>query len=1029
MTRKKRLSRQDIIRTQQRFTFVGRAEQLEAFEHNLSHLQIAEDGMDYPEAFLFNVWGQGGVGKTTLLKRFEDIAKRHRAVAALTDEAIDSVPEVMAEFARQLEAQGKHFKQFNERYKVYRQKRKELETDPEAPQGFSAFVGKTAARVGFSLGRQVPGAGAVLEDFVDEKAVVDSAGDWAAYVTRKLKNKDEVQLVNEPIEVLTPLFLEDLGEVLDCQVVLLFDTYERTDEVLEQWLLDIAADRHGGLPINCIWTIAGREQLNPNRWSENAPIPLPIEPFTKEEAKNFLRSKDITNAEVVEKILDLSERLPLMLATLAESASNNPADFAEASGTAVERFLKWVDDPIKRSLAITAALPRNLNKDVIALLVGEEKSEALFGWLKAMPFVRERSDGWAYHDVVRPQMLRYQRKASAEEWKQKHLQLANHYGDRRQQLGLDNVTKYKDSDWQRYTLSQLYHQLCGHPQKELSSALSQFVQALKERRKFAQQWAAVMREAGRDTENSDVKGWGNKLFEGLRAYNEDRYAETITAFTLLLDTKKLETKDRAVVLAWRGEVYRLDLNYDSALDDFNRAIELDHDYEWAIAHRGLTYQLIACYEEAITDFSCAIKLNSEYQWAIGQRGLTYRMMSRIEDALSNFNQAIKLAPKDTWSINERGRTFLEKSDYISTIKEFTTAIEFDPEYKWAIANRGFAYRLMKEYEDALTDFNRAIEIDPEYKWAIAHRGFTYRLMKEYEDALTDFNRAIEIDPEYKWAIANRGLTYQLMEKYEDARSDFNRAIEIDPEYKWAIANRGLTYQLMEKYEDARSDFNRAIEIDPEYKWAIANRGLTYQLMEKYEDARSDFNRAIEIDPEYEWVIISRAEVYEQLGQYREAISDCSRVLEIEAGHISALSMRGLMYLLSKQYEESVEDLTAAILLADNSPCYCCLTLAHLCLGKVEEARADLTRAVQLAKEDYEKDPQEHRNTFNLGLYYLIARKSEQAKVYYKEAIERGAPRSTIVNAIGDLKRLLIIIPDHPYVREMQNVLLRKALRD
>jgi len=585
MPPKKRRSRQDILRAQQRSTFVGRAEQLEAFEHNLSHLLVDEGGTTYPEAFLFNVWGQGGVGKTTLLRRFEDIAKRHRAVAALTDEAIDSVPEVMAEFARQLGAQGKPCEKFDERYKVYRQKRKELETDPEAPQGFSAFMGKTVARVGLSLGRQVPGAGAAI-DLVDEKTVVDSAGEWAAYVTRKLKNKDEVQLVNEPVEVLTPLFLEDLGEIIDCQVVLLFDTFERTDEVLEQWLLDVVADRHGVLPINCIWAIAGREQLNPNRWSAYEPVPLGVEPFTTEEATHFLQRKDITNAEVVEKILDLSEQLPLMLAILAESASNDPAELAEASGTAVERFLKWVDDPIKRSLAIEAALPQSLNKDVISLLVGEDQSEVLFDWIKAMPFVRERSNGWTYHDVVRPQMLRYQRKASAEEWSQKHSRLAKYFNQQAQKLGLDDTEKYKDSDWQSHTLNQLYHRLCSHPQHELPMALSQFVQALKQEHKFAQQWAATMIQTGSDTENRTVQGWGERLFKGLIAYDKAQYNETVTAFTQLLDIKEIGARERAVIFAWRGKVHSLDANYESAVVDFNRAIELDPDDKLTFINRG-----------------------------------------------------------------------------------------------------------------------------------------------------------------------------------------------------------------------------------------------------------------------------------------------------------------------------------------------------------------------------------------------------------------------------------------------------------
>ena len=780
MPSKKRLSRQDIIRAQQRSTFVGRVEQLEAFESNLSHLERAEDGTAYPAAFLFNVWGQGGVGKTTLLRRFEDIAKRYGAVVALTDEAIDSVPEVMAEFARQLRAQGKPCERFDERYRVYRQKRKELETDPEAPQGFSAFMGKTVAKVGLSLGRQVPGAGAAI-DFVDEKAVVDSAGEWAAYVTRKLKNKDEVQLVNEPVEVLTPLFLEDLGEIFDYQVVLLFDTFERTDEVLEQWLLDVVADRYGELPINCIWAIAGREKLNPNRWSSYSPVPLRVEPFTKEEAVHFLQRKGLTNETVIEKNLDLSERLPLMLAILAESASNNPADLAEASGTAVERFLKWVDDPEKRALAIDAALPQRLNKDVIAVLVGEEKSEALFDWLKTMPFVRERSDGWAYHDVVRPQMLRYSKKSSRDEWSQKQSQLANYYGDRCQKLGLKEDEKYKNSNWQGYALEQLYHRLCSHPQQALPAALSQFVQALNQKRRFAQQWAAVMSQTGLDADNSKVKAWGERLFNGLQAYDDDQYIQTINAFTQLLKVETLESYERADVLAWRGEVCRLDSNY--------------------------------------------------------------------------------------------------------------------------------------------------------------------------EFALADFNCAIEIDPELEWAIASRGETYQLMEHYEEALADFSRAIELDPEYKWAITSRG--------------------------------------------------------------------EVHEKLAQYEEAIDNYSRILELDPEHKLALSMRGLNYLLSKQYEKSIEDLTATLLVEENSPCYCCRTLAHLGLGKVEHAKADLIQAIQLATEDHKRDPQQHRNTFNLGLYYLIARKPETARVYYKEAIQRNAPWGVVLDAIDDLQRLAIIIPNHPHVEELE----------
>ena len=66
---------------------------------------------------------------------------------------------MVAEFAKQLATQNQLLSTFSERYKVYRQRREELETDPEAPQGFSALVGKSFAKVGLRLGRQVPIAG------------------------------------------------------------------------------------------------------------------------------------------------------------------------------------------------------------------------------------------------------------------------------------------------------------------------------------------------------------------------------------------------------------------------------------------------------------------------------------------------------------------------------------------------------------------------------------------------------------------------------------------------------------------------------------------------------------------------------------------------------------------------------------------------------------------------------------------------------------------------------------------------------
>lgn len=254
-----------------------------------------------------------------------------------------------------------------------------------------------------------------MADFVDEEAFASLAGDFATYVARKIGNKDEVRLVLEPVEVLTPLFLDGLRDLAgERPLALFFDTYEHTGPFLDSWLRDLLEGRYGDEPANILLTIAGRDELDRNLWAPYEPLlaRLPLEPFTEEEARTYLARKGVTDEWVVEVVLSLSGRLPLLLATLAAEGPDDPGKVGDPSGEAVERFLKWVEEPERRRAALDAALPRHLNRDVLTVLVGEEAAGALFDWLIRMPFVLRRGDGWVYHEGVRTQMLRYKRRES-----------------------------------------------------------------------------------------------------------------------------------------------------------------------------------------------------------------------------------------------------------------------------------------------------------------------------------------------------------------------------------------------------------------------------------------------------------------------------------------------------------------------------------------------------------------------------------------------------------------------------------------
>lgn len=76
--------------------------------------------MDNQRRFLFNAWGQGGVGESKLVKQFSKSAQDANAAVAYTDESETSVPEAMGRLAEQFTQQGYKFNQFTERYRLYR---------------------------------------------------------------------------------------------------------------------------------------------------------------------------------------------------------------------------------------------------------------------------------------------------------------------------------------------------------------------------------------------------------------------------------------------------------------------------------------------------------------------------------------------------------------------------------------------------------------------------------------------------------------------------------------------------------------------------------------------------------------------------------------------------------------------------------------------------------------------------------------------------------------------------------------------
>ena len=68
-------------------------------------------------------------------------------------------------------------------------------------------------------------------------------------------------------------------------------------------------------------------------------------------------------------------------------------------------------------------------------------------------------------------------------------------------------------------------------------------------------------------------------------------------------------------------------------------------------NRGIAYGEKGQYDQALSDFNKAIEINPRYVKAYNNRGIVYRLKGQYDQAISDFNKAIEINPRDAQTYN------------------------------------------------------------------------------------------------------------------------------------------------------------------------------------------------------------------------------------------------------------------------------------------------------------------------------------------------------------------------------------------
>lgn len=238
-----------------------------------------------------------------------------------------------------------------------------------------------------------------------------------------------------------------------------------------------------------------------------------------------------------------------------------------------------------------------------------------------------------------------------------------------------------------------------------------------------------------------------------------------------------------------GSALSAEGRFSEAIDNFDKALQLDPDDFLAYSNRGSVLEKTGRFSEALADFDRAIGRNPKGRIAYFNRGSTLAKMGKFEEAIMDFDRVIALAP----------------DDYL------------------AYSSRAAAFERIGEIDKAISDLDRVIAIYPAYSEAYARKGVLYGLKGFMDEAIRWLSRSIEMQPDFVYAYFNRAVAYSLLQRRREAREDFTRVISLDPYFVEAYTKRGDLSLSMGDTGSAISDFRRACDLGNEYGCEIFQR--------------------------------------------------------------------------------------------------------------------------------------------------------------------------------------------------------------
>ena len=253
----------------------------------------------------------------------------------------------------------------------------------------------------------------------------------------------------------------------------------------------------------------------------------------------------------------------------------------------------------------------------------------------------------------------------------------------------------------------------------------------------------------------------------------------------------------------------------------------------APARRGEAFASRRDFEHALADLSKAVELRPDEPEYLFQRALVYRQSGQATLAAADLDHTLMLDQKFLRAYMPRAEIRIHEKDVAGAIADLDAADRLAPkqaDLRFVLAER---YEAVDRFPQAIAQYDLWIQSHPvDSKMAMALGARCRASAIENADlagGLADCNKALSIadkrNPNYGHLFENRGLLELRQANYEKAISDFDAALKTMPKNAVALYGRGVAKIRKNRTAEGEADMAEAVKIAPHIAAPFSARGL------------------------------------------------------------------------------------------------------------------------------------------------------------------------------------------------------------